>query len=49
MKSHSRVPCWAGSDGAMRCLPSFLLAGGFQSSADGLAAQLTQHPHIRTV
>jgi hypothetical protein len=49
VESHSRVPCWAGSDGTMRCLPSFLLAGGFQSGADGLAAQLTQHPHIRTV
>lgn len=48
LESHSKTPCWDGGDGKVRCLPSFLLAGGFQSGAATLAAKLAVHQHIKT-
>lgn len=44
-----RSPCWDVGDGKVRCLPSFLLAGGFQSGAATLAAKLAVHQHIKMV
>lgn len=48
LESHSKTPCWSAA-GKTRCLPGFLLAGGFQSGAGTLTAKLAAHPDVITV